>query len=188
MRPVLPFYMALGLAKKQFHVFSDASGGIGLGGFAFFRNEIQYWCITFKELLQRYNKKPDFFVEDPSTSIQMKEMLSLAFNVECFGEHAGSDVALCMNTDNLGLAANLAKFRAKHDNFTNDLIIWIYLYSLAYNILMVPYHKFREVNVEADLLSKNKIGEFYALCRSKYQHLTPIRVFPNYAKVFDLNI
>ena len=93
-----------------------------------------------------------------------------------------------MNTDNLSLAANLAKFRAKHDHFTNDLIIWIYMFSLANNVLMIPYHRFREVNVEADLLSKNKVREFYALCKSKYSHLTPRRVFPNYAKVFYLNI
>ena len=79
-------------------------------------------------------------------------MFVIAVNILAFGHFVGQDTAFCLHTDNLRLAANLSKFRARYDHWTNDLVIWSFLYAIENDILLVPSHAFQERNVEADLL------------------------------------
>ena len=113
-------------------------------------------------------------------------MFAISVNILAFGHYVGHDTAFCLHTDNLGLAANLAKFRARHDNWINDLVIWSFLYAIEHDLLLVPSHSFRERNTEADLLSKDKISDFYALVKSKHPNMMIKRIFPNYSKLFNL--
>ena len=108
--------MALGLAKYRFDVFYDASDVIELGELAIINNQVLFWAVTFKFLSHRFNKPLNFFTDSGSETIQAKEMFAIAVNILAFGHYVGRDTAFCLHTDNLGLAANLAKFRACHDH------------------------------------------------------------------------
>ena len=44
----------------------------GLGGLAFKNNQILFWSVSFKLLLNRYNKPTNYFNESDSASIQNK--------------------------------------------------------------------------------------------------------------------
>ena len=70
-------------------------------------------------------------------------MFAIAVNILAFEHYVGHDTAFCLHTDNLGLAANLAKFRARHDNWTNDLVIWSFLYAIEHDLLLVPKIKYQ---------------------------------------------
>ena len=82
----------------------------------------------------------------------------------------------------------MAKFRARHDNWINDLVIWTYLFAIEKDLLIVPSHSFRERTIEDDLMSKNDISGLYALCRSKYPSMIIQCVFPDYSKLFNLKL
>ena len=185
-KPIIPFKMALMLTKYRLNVFSDASGIVRLGGLAVINNKIFFWSVTFEFLINRFNKHINFFDNTGSETIQYKEIFALAVNILAFGGFVGQDTAFCLHTDNLRLAANLSKFRARHDRWTNDLIIWSFLYAIAHDILLVPSHVFRERNIEADLLSKNNISGLYALVKSKHPTMLIKRIYPDYSKLFNL--
>ena len=91
-------------------------------------------------------------------------------------------------TDNLDLSVNFAKFRSRHDHWTNDLVIWFFLYAIENDILLVLLHSFRERNIDADLLSKNNISEFYALITSKHPTYKIQRIYPEYSRLFNLQL
>ena len=113
-------------------------------------------------------------------------MFALAVNILAFDHFMGHDTAFCLHTDNLRLTVNLSKFRARHDHWTNDLVIWSFLYAIENYILLVPSHVFQERNIEADLLSKNDISGFYALVKSKHPTMMIKRIYPDYSKLFNL--
>lgn len=73
-----------------------------------------------------------------------------------FAKYVQPNTVFCLHTDNLGLATNLAKFIARHDHWTNDLIIWTYVFAIENTLLLIHSHSFIYNNKETYLLSKNK--------------------------------
>ena len=100
-KPVIPFTMALGLAKYMFNVFSDAYEVVGLGGLTIINNIIIFWSVTFEFIINRFNKSLNIFDNTGSEAIPSNKMFAVAVNILAFGGFVGHDTAFCLHTDNL---------------------------------------------------------------------------------------
>ena len=186
--PTLTFTQALGVAEFKIQAYSDASGDEGIGGFMIFDSCCFYWATSYAELRRRYNYPSSLAKWTGSSTIQCKEALAVAINVLVFSPFLKPDWALGVAVDNLGLAYNIAKVRARYDEFTNDLLMWMFSKAVSERIMIIPSHVLRGFNVPADHLSKGKFKLFKHAIMQHDPSLTFKRLNPTYASIINIKL
>lgn len=186
--PTISFTQALGLAKFKLQAYSDASDNEGIVGFMILNGLCYYWAVSYDELRSRYNSPHALARGSGSSNIQCKEALAVAINVLVFSQFMEPNWALGIAVDNLGLAYNIAKVRARYDEFTNDLLLWMFTKAVNERIMIIQSHVLRGFNVPADHLSKRKIRQFKHAINNHDPSIRFMRLNPTYASIINIKL
>ena len=125
-----------------------------------------------------------------SSSIQFKELLGIAVNVDVFGDYVKSDktAILRLHTDNEGIKCNLIKRRCRHDVHSNSLLLFTIFAAYSKLILIDLRNLSRKFNTAADELSRINIPEVEKIIERKFEKVHFKRIYPNFASMINFKI
>ena len=137
------------------HVYTDASGSIGCGGFVGSTYWFQLqWPASWSEV-----------------DISIKELVPIVIAAALWGP-LWHRQCICFHSDNLGVVGLLAR-RSARDVLAHHLLRCLYFYSAYYQFDYQAEHVPGTMNTAADALSRGNLSLFYSLVPQAVHSVVP---------------